>query len=176
MLDGLSEIEGIEVRHARLESGFGLWGDESGIHDELIWGFGFVVLADDLGADTPFADQFHDGTEEVQELAPWLVEGIESQHQLRLIDLVVTDQLANVGEVLFFDMSLVVLAGGTAARQFDGRLMAAAVAVQVMIKKFQAAVDVDAPQSEGQRGLDVANLAKASKGRDKGKVTGSPAE
>ena len=54
------------------ERQFGLGGDQRGIDDSLIRGFGGVVVFKSFGADSFFGEEFGGGAEEVVEEAPFV--------------------------------------------------------------------------------------------------------
>jgi hypothetical protein len=55
------------------EREFGLWGDEGGVDDSLVRGFGGVIAFKGFGADSLFGEEFGGGAEEVVEEAPFVV-------------------------------------------------------------------------------------------------------
>ena len=72
------------------------------------------------------------------------IEVIEERDNVRIIESLVTEPLADVGPVFLFDMGIVIFVVGSGARKLDGAFSLCEMFEEVVIEELAAVIGIEA--------------------------------
>ena len=119
------------------------------VEEALVGGLRGRVVAAGFGAVAGFAEQLQGGAEEIVQPTPGAIELIDGWEQLGAFQALIAQELADMGSVFLFDMSLVVLLVGAAAGHGNGPGPIQQIAPQVEGQELRTVVHLKAQNGEG---------------------------
>lgn len=120
-----------------------------------------MVFLNVFGIDALLLLEFQGGAEEILEGAPLVaIKIIHEINQMRLVEAVIAEELANVRPVFLFDVSAIVFVVGTGTGELSRGRPVGQIPVQMVIKEFGTIIAIKAEHGKRQHGFNILDLRR----------------